>query len=711
MEAIYFAWVDAGEPFNAAVHNRSDENIYSLSLKQKEGGFAYLTIVVRNPRVGLLSPGRKFWAWVSIEHNNAVYPLFYGQMIGTPSNIFAEQVTLEFRARPLDYLDRKHELADSLRVLPWYDPVWYDERKRLEPDTVFEGYSGSIHVDRLTHALTLSDWISGDSLLEYGESGVLYDGLESRIVSVPIRSVLVRARAFWTQIGQTTSDVMPLIYNQYTNIDDKKGFLSTFTAQGLESSWPQPGANIGGGLSTAQASLNLDAPIKLETTTISWKTDNKPSKPDTGPPISSFDGGQVLIVVHNVSGSETKVVPPKNVRLYPQPDPFSPMAMGPDDVIAPIVMTKGTSQRTSDTKTGATQSMSDSITYQRPLIYLTYFRPVWTVAINVARRQIEFVEFALNAEMQPVVTDPEDKDVLELTFDSVDASFPILDNTPAVDPDDVPLVDNRRPIVNPALRSYITTTRGLKSLEHLLMVARAHILAAARAIEHKFVLRDFMEIVDVSLRKNARILDPRLPGGEVTGKITEYELTVQNGAVLCTVTMVSTVGYGGNIDVLPGEPTYVEADYVEPDYQEYENAVVAPNSDIGYKRPLANPKDDGINLLGATVPANQIVNSVVVANGPVTQRDEIMAIVEAGVPEDGAIITSEFGSGSLSATWDNTAAYQEFSSRLRDMLKDKQTSIKVVFRNLQKEFESPYLIEVEDLKVPKMIDLEAGSTP
>ena len=43
--------------------DRVDEDVFAFELSHLEGEFATLTIEIRNPRVGLLKPGRMRWCW------------------------------------------------------------------------------------------------------------------------------------------------------------------------------------------------------------------------------------------------------------------------------------------------------------------------------------------------------------------------------------------------------------------------------------------------------------------------------------------------------------------------------------------------------------------------------------------------------------------------------------------------------------------------
>ena len=126
------------------------------AVKQDEGDPASLTVVVRRPRneagdpIGLLGPGRKIWAWFALDCGPALIK-FRGRLVGIPTSIFEELVTLEFVARPFDVVAQKEALADTLRVLPYYDEAVIDQARRNDPEVVLEGYTKIWHYDRETH--------------------------------------------------------------------------------------------------------------------------------------------------------------------------------------------------------------------------------------------------------------------------------------------------------------------------------------------------------------------------------------------------------------------------------------------------------------------------------------------------------------------------------------------------------------------------------
>src|SRR4051794_31473293 len=121
---FYFAWIAAPVDFDPEVHAVEDEAITELQITQAEGNFASLNMTVINPDQGLLAPGRLQWCWLSWDDGTEIVPLFTGRLVAVPESIDGEAVRLLFAARPPDYDAVKADYANTLRVLPYYDPIW-----------------------------------------------------------------------------------------------------------------------------------------------------------------------------------------------------------------------------------------------------------------------------------------------------------------------------------------------------------------------------------------------------------------------------------------------------------------------------------------------------------------------------------------------------------------------------------------------------------
>lgn len=238
----YFAWVNANETTFGSEHHRYDEYIRSFTRGHTEGGIPTLSIDIRNPRVGLLSNGRKTWAWFARSVNGVVTPAFFGQLVGIPTDILSDVITLVLVAKPLDYDDQKQAAAEALKAPPGYDPIFIDPAHRDDPNALLEGRSERWHVDPISLKVTTSDILIGeDGEAVFLRSDVPYKSVSIRLVGKPLRSVTVDAKVSWTQAAT----------GGLTLID---GVFLSYTGDGLISDWPKPLASLGGGWTAAASS-------------------------------------------------------------------------------------------------------------------------------------------------------------------------------------------------------------------------------------------------------------------------------------------------------------------------------------------------------------------------------------------------------------------------------------------------------------------------
>lgn len=251
---FHFAWVDAGQTSFSSALAREDEQVLSFELAQEEGDFASLRLEVRNPRVGLLSINRKRWGWLSVSEGATLMPLFFGRLIGLPEEMNEDVVTLSFIAKPLNYQVAKASVADTMRQSQYFDPLFIEQERRLEPDTVLEARPMVWHIDRVTHAVTASHVLTGeDGTIAFGDDAFA-DSVRCGYSGAPQRKVVIEAQVRWTQYGYGT---VPLSF----------AGIRTYTGDGLLSAWPKKGQRIGGGWTVAQA-FAKDAWSKLNTETI-----------------------------------------------------------------------------------------------------------------------------------------------------------------------------------------------------------------------------------------------------------------------------------------------------------------------------------------------------------------------------------------------------------------------------------------------------------
>jgi len=575
---FYFAWADKNEAFDPLVHAVQDEDIFSFDVSQSEGDFAILTIVVKNPRIGLLAPSRRVWAWLSWHNGVDLIPLFYGRLVGVPTDINKELVTLVFNARPADFVALKAAKADTLKELPYYDPIWIAVDSLDDPDTVLEARSALWSIDRVTHEVDISDVLVGeDGTEEFATDDIFYDSVAVTLGETPLRSVEVDATINWTQ--------------EATGTISYKIEVDTYTGESLISDWPAAGASLDGGWSVESSYAIDDYKVdKVETPNYSFNWQNTEKEHAYGDTMSI-----------SLSSSTPLITGPYLFTYLTQKYQVG-------------VIEEGTATRDPVNIPAVNEST-------RLIIPLWHVRAGMTLKYEASRKRKEHARFTLEADVQDLVTLAEDADVLTLTLNSQDVGA-------EVDSDPAPLSDVSR-------RSYLPTDRGLGSLEYLIALARANLLIRSRCVEIAFDCT-FERAINLSCRKNARVDDDRLPGGMGVGKIIKYKFGVDGatGVASGSVTIGCAIGYGGSIAEEPGEPTYAAAGYMAPGYQRYANrTIVLPAGDISYVVPADAVNDDG--LIFPLTKARATVKEQIHGDS-FTQADLIRASYAADIEVDAA---------------------------------------------------------------------------
>jgi hypothetical protein len=309
-------------------------------------------------------------------------------------------------------------------------------------------------------------------------------------------------------------------------------------------------------------------------------------------------------------------------------------------------------------------------------------KPTLVAGYSAERQCTEKVSLTLFADVQPILTDPEDGEALR------------IDDIRSVNLSEV--IDGQPPIIGePARRSYIATERGNRSLEHLIALARTHLMKRARVVEIAFVPK-LARMPEVTLRKSAFLAEPR--AGEATGKIIGYSVALDgsDGRINCEVKIGCTIGYGGAVAAADGTPTYCTIDYTGSDYQQFINRVVLfpLDTSVGYQPPVAAPNDDGIEFMSALIRAEDVIESdLVVEYGPDPEREEDPP-------------TNFSGPTSNDEKQNQIAARSEWINNY--YLPQWETRAKFKLKSMKRQFSTDYELQVTDLMITTGSDLEAG---
>lgn len=565
-----FAWSDEATAWSAPMH-REDEQLFAFELVHEEGAAATLKVSMANSgSVGFLAAGRSQWCWLSWDPGTGPIPIFHGRLIGIPENLHRQIVDVEFIARPSDYASQKDALAASMRVLPWWDPVWLQD-KIDKPDTVLEAYAKRWHVGRVILAVTASDVANGeDGTIEIQQSEHFYEDVDVSYGSVPLRSVSVIGTVTWEQIGAGDMDLtVPMVRAfQESGSPYEYPIVASFTGEGLLSTWPEPLESLGGGWSMGSEALVEPA---LYQQAGFYSVSYLDLENDPEPPFRpTFTGGNTLF-----SGT-----PANSVRINDFTSVFfvQQFDWDVDFVITPLNI-------------------------RFPVHY------------DARRDRTEIVTFTLSAAVQPILVDPDgdDHDTIDLSSDYVGQEI----DDGGSNGFQAPLRDARR-------NSYFPTDRGQLSLQFLILLARARLRSRARCVMVKCRTTWEKIAATISCRHNVLLHDYRLPGAQASGKVISYRLAHagKGDKMVAELTIGCSVGYGV---VLPaaaaGDDCYADnysVGYTQKDPGTSEVAVIAGEVKYTAFDGLYVVDDDGVDLFNMT--PERAVISLVVEKGVNEQR-------------------------------------------------------------------------------------------
>lgn len=600
---FFFAWCGPDEAFNAG-HLREDETVFAFDLAHQEGQIPTLSIDIKNPHIGLLAPGRSQWAWLSYQSSLGNFPLFYGRLVALPSNLLGEIVTLQFIARPNDYLAQKQAIADELMVEPYYDPIWIDPTKLGDPDTVLETYAVAWHVDRTTHLVSISAITFGeDGTEEFNPEDAFYDSVSISFAQAPQTQVVFDGTVQWTQAA---TGVIPL----------PDVSIIAWNGEQIINDWPKPGDQLRNGWSIETAAITNwsdqfanNNPIMIN---VGGGTSTKPTMVPTNNPTldPKLDSDQEILPSGfpnmDVTGTPSLTYSfswQNQEKTHSNGDAMSLNVQKSFNEFGGLGGTMITNHIVSvqhgDAATGTSASMSESISWSGyigeaqqapadtspptpiiidpdgnvsgggPITIPSLFGQL-SLRYNLEFGRTEIINFVMNSDIQPIVLLPPDESVnqIKLSMHGSDVGLPL----------DGGLYP---PIGDPSRSAFFPTDRGLLAVQYPMLVARAHLIQSARAAKVNFDCT-FERALNLSCRKNALLHDLRLPGGQVVGKITEYHIKADgdNGEMIGTVQIEATIGKGNSIVIDDGDPGWVEENYVVPGYQFYSDTTVAlPSGD------------------------------------------------------------------------------------------------------------------------------------
>jgi hypothetical protein len=313
-----------------------------------------------------------------------------------------------------------------------------------------------------------------------------------------------------------------------------------------------------------------------------------------------------------------------------------------------------------------------------------------SIAINAGADRKEAVSLTVTSDLQPVLKDPDD----DSDSETIDLNAADVSECPEPTSTDAPTGPDAPIIVDPGRGQYITTDRGLQSVQYMIAVARARLCVGARCVNVTWEC-PFGSAVNLSCRKTARIIDDRIPGGEALGKIITYSLRGDgiSGEFRGSITIACAVGLGNAISISDGTADYVDESYVD-DYQTFSGQVIAlPSGDIGYSPPLLTAGGGGLAFPN---------------RGDLVIRDEIITISGDDLAE---VVPNTSRQASLGNAQLIADLMEMSAKKITNELASRQVWREIELLDLSnQDSEASFSVPTTPLVIPRQIDLTADIT-
>ncbi len=507
-----FSWVTAHTihtGFDPQIHNSEDEKVFSLEIRQREGGLATAQIVVKNPKVGLLGKARKLYGVIS--HNQEL--LFCGRVVGMPVHIEGEAVRLLLVAQPKDYHQQLQQLMQSLKVAPYWDELFVSSAAKERPLEVLEARSELYYCSRTSGKVSISDLFTGSQHINLA-GNFFRDSLQVRVAEAPLFEIDVELTAQWSQQGYGTFDATSQLLSQFPY-----GLISTYTGKDLESKWWKAGEKIGRtGYWVDSSYLQEVSPPYTGVLNLYPKVSPK----IWGPPSKKGDAPQQVRLKRHWYQAELRL----GWRYQQTRSELARFTL--KHATQPLMPTSARKRRL---RLRLQKVVGLSHSWRANHGYTAGFRVVYADKVYRCQRRHRSGN----------------------TFESQYWSY--LGSGQHSDP------QSHRP-------SFFTTDRGRQAIQHAIERAKAHLAASARAISIK-VQAPFEILQAVTTDHCLTLEDDRLPGGQATGKVVSYRLCAEGntGKRWVEVEIGVSIGAGKTLSGAKEIPTgsaYVEGNYLQP---------------------------------------------------------------------------------------------------------------------------------------------------
>lgn len=483
-------------------------------------------VVVKNPGVAGWMPTALRYAdlWEQRDTDPAPVHIARGRLVPLPTGMAGSTIELTFRCLPPNSDDILTAAADALRIgedfdydpdaplaarldAEYYDPVCFGAGASDDPDNVLTARPEVWRWDRRTLALGRTHLVDSDVFHDIGYSGI--GEPPSLSVTHPPKSISkLRIVASWTQAAKGRQTV------------SEPDSVLTYTADDFQASFPQPGASIGSATGWTLAEAEIE----------SVEDDTPTEMTISGTKFGSASGGKVRLQPKTVVFRLTAAYDYTQQR----------------EEILDIVMPSGL------------QALPDEDDESEVMEIVTL------AALNIDSSTQEWLY--------------EDPDTLErMHYDVGDevlatgrawtcaTEHDATETFRVRDYDDGPVLwtqrDKRAPMRDSRNSRYLDLDRGVRTVRHCVLRLYRAVLERSQCAETTFEV-PWLLGRGITCEDSCRIAHPRLPGGELTGKVVGVELLIEEGGRRAARITLSSVPGTGTAAPTPGSGQQQAGDIV-----------------------------------------------------------------------------------------------------------------------------------------------------
>lgn len=273
----HFAWLAAeGEAFDPVAHRRRDLPIKTVNVREEEGVDAH-AVTIETMLMPVAALAGKGWALLSYGlRDGTLVPICRMKRRPMPAGDAEAELSVEFYARPSDWMNRRDVGLQPLKVRPFYEPLFIAPGRRSDPVEILDGHRRIGHFDRVTGAYTTPELLGlGLPVKVLRKADIIGHrsggGLKVRRVKEPLAGVQVNIGMAWQQADDGYIDLTPELREAFPDgaVGDwtgtapsatkrvPAGVISTLTPDNLVSAMPKAGSGLGGasGYTVLEATL------------------------------------------------------------------------------------------------------------------------------------------------------------------------------------------------------------------------------------------------------------------------------------------------------------------------------------------------------------------------------------------------------------------------------------------------------------------------